>query len=356
MDGFVAQQEQAKKNCQKKFNPACGPGGAIHDVMGYHDGREIPNYWAYARTFVLQDRMFEPNASWSLPSHLFLVSGWSAVCTNPLDPMSCTSTLGNPDRERFGSQGDYAWTDLTYLLHRAGVSWAYYVASGTQPDCDDDAISCSPKKQNAGTPEIWNPLPDFTDVRQDGQTGNVQPLERFYAAARNGTLPAVSWITPNGKVSEHPAALVSAGQSYVTGLVSAIMRSPDWSSTAIFLTWDDWGGFYDHVVPTSVDQNGYGLRVPGIVISPYARHRFIDHQTLSFDAYLKFIEDDFLGGQRLDPATDGRPDSRPGVRETKPALGSLVKDFNFDQPPRPPLLLPVTPRTDLIESTASGGG
>ena len=142
----------------------------------------------------------------------------------------------------------------------------------------------------------------------------------------------------------------------MTGLVSAIMRSPDWSSTAIFLTWDDWGGFYDHVVPTSVDQNGYGLRVPGIVISPYARHRFIDHQTLSFDAYLKFIEDDFLGGQRLDPATDGRPDSRPGVRETKPALGSLVKDFNFDQPPRPPLLLPVTPRTDLIESTASGGG
>src|SRR5207302_9285753 len=192
-----------------------------------------------------------------------------------------------------------------------------------------DAISCSPKKQNPGTPEIWNPLPDFTDVRQDGQVGNVQPLERFYAAARSGTLPAVSWITPNGKVSEHPAALVSTGQSYVPGLVNAIMRSPDWSSTAIFLTWDDWGGFYDHVVPPPVDANGYGLRVPGLVISPYARRGFVDHTTYSFDAYVKFIEDDFLGGQRLDPQTDGRPDPRPTVREAAPGLGDLVKDFDF---------------------------
>ena len=101
----------------------------------------------------------------------------------------------------------------------------------------------------------------------------------------------------------------------MTSLINAAMQGPDWNSTAIFLRWDDWGGFYDHVVPPSVDQNGYGLRVPGMVISPYARQGYIDHQTLSFDAYLKFIEDDFLGGQRLDPATDGRPDPRPDVRE-----------------------------------------
>ena len=80
------------------------------------------------------------------------------------------------------------------------------------------------------------------------------------------------------------------------GLINALMRSPDWKSTAIFLSWDDWGGFYDHVVPPHVDENGYGLRVPGIVIGPYARRGFIDHQTLSHDAYIKFIEDDFLGG------------------------------------------------------------
>jgi phospholipase C len=121
------------------------------------------------------------------------------------------------------------------------------------------------------------------------------------------------------------------------------MASPEWNSTAIFLAWDDWGGFYDHVAPPTVDANGYGLRVPGLVISPYARRGFIDHQTLSFDADLKFIEDDFLGGARLDPTRDGRPDRRPNVRENEPLLGNLVRDFDFSQRPRAPLLLPLHP-------------
>ena len=118
------------------------------------------------------------------------------------------------------------------------------------------------------------------------------------------------------------------------------MRSPDWKSTAIFLSWDDWGGFYDHVAPPHVDENGYGIRVPAIVISPYARRGFIDHQTLSHDAYLKFIEDDFLGGIRIDPNTNGRPDRRPSVRENEPILGDLRKDFDFTQQPREPEILP----------------
>jgi phospholipase C len=146
-------------------------------------------------------------------------------------------------------------------------------------------------------------------------------------------------VTPNDKVSEHPPSRVSAGQAYVTGLINAIMRGPDWKSTAIFLAWDDWGGFYDHVVPPVVDGQGYGLRVPAMVISPYARRSYIDHQILSFDAYAKFIEDDFIGGQRLDPATDGRPDSRPDVRENAPVLGNLIQDFDFKQRPRRPLIL-----------------
>src|SRR5262249_48783216 len=111
------------------------------------------------------------------------------------------------------------------------------------------------------------------------------------------------------------------GMGWVTSLVNAVMQGPDWDSTAIFVSWDDWGGLYDHVVPPSVDVNGYGIRVPGLVIGPYAKQGYLDHQTLSFDAYLKFIEDVFLGGQRLDPATDGRPDSRPNVRENEPILG-----------------------------------
>src|SRR3954452_17202336 len=206
---------------------------------------------------------------------------------------------------------------------------------------------CYPVPQKAGTPGIWDPLPWFTTVRQNQQLGNIQRLSSFYTAAQQGTLPAVSWVTPNGEVSEHPPGLVSAGQSYVTGLINAIMQGPDWSSTAIFLTWDDWGGFYDHMVPPTIDKNGYGMRVPGLLISPYAKKGFIDHQTLSFDAYLKFIEDDFLGGQRLDPRTDGRPDPRPTVRENVAILGDLRRDFDFTQRPRPPLLLPPRPQTTL---------
>jgi phospholipase C len=190
----------------------------------------------------------------------------------------------------------------------------------------------------------WNPLPHFTDVHQDNQLGNIQSLTNFFADASNGKLPAVSWIVPSAKVSEHPPdSLVSSGQTYVTGLINAIMNGPDWDSTAIFLSWDDWGGFYDHVAPPIIDQNGYGLRVPGLLISPYARQGYIDHQTLSHDAYLKFIEDDFLSGQRLDPGTDGRPDPRPDVREANPVLGDLGSEFDFTQPPRSPIVLPVHP-------------
>ena len=132
----------------------------------------------------------------------------------------------------------------------------------------------------------------------------------------------------------------------MTALINAAMKSPDWNSTAIFLSWDDWGGFYDNVMPPNVDKNGYGLRVPSIVISPYAKKGFIDNQTLSSDAFLKFIEDDFLGGGRLNPKTDGRPDPRPGVRENESILGNLVNDFNFNQAPRKPFLLPTNPKTD----------
>jgi len=202
---------------------------------------------------------------------------------------------------------------------------------------------CKQIAQDAKTPGIWNPLPWFDTVRQDGQVANVAPFEDFLTAARSGTLPAVSWITPSQAVSDHPPALISAGQTYVTSVINEIMRSPDWSSTAVFLAWDDWGGFYDHVVPPKVDAQGYGLRVPGLVISPYAKRGYIDHQVLSFDAYLKFIEDDFLGGARIDPKTDGRPDRRPDVRENAAILGDLRKDFDFNQTPRPPLILPIHP-------------
>ena len=347
MNGFVRQAEVGRTLfCRRHIDsPSCSLTPNKPDVMGYKDGRDIPNYWAYARHFVLQDHMFQPDTSWSLPSHLYLVSGWSAKCSVPGDPRSCESAVQNPGSPPGEAQNvdgaipDYAWTDLTYLLHKEHVSWAYYVFKGQQPDCEDDAMLCKAVGQDAQTPGIWNPLPWFDTVRQDRQGENVAPFNDFLAAAKDGTLPSVSWLTPAQSVSEHPPALVSRGQAYVTSVINAVMRSKDWSSTAIFLAWDDWGGFYDHVRPPDVDSFGYGLRVPALVISPYAKRGYIDHQTLSFDAYLKFIEDDFLHGARLDPRTDGRPDPRPDVRENAKVLGNLASDFDFRQKPRRPLIL-----------------
>ena len=365
MDGFIGQAVNAQKGCKDVNNPACAS-SATPDVMGYHTQSDIPNYWAYAHDFVLQDHMFEPNASWSLPEHLFMVSEWSAHCTQHDNPGSCVNALqapgtppnGNPAPAASGiapaPRPIYAWTDLTYLLHQHHVGWRYYVVSGTEPDCENDTqVSCSPVSQSATTPGIWNPLPYFDTVRNDHQLGNIQSVSNFYRAAQKGTLPAVSWVVPSGTVSEHPPAPVSFGQTYVTSVINAVMKSKEWSSTAIFLSWDDWGGFYDQVVPPSVDENGYGLRVPGIVISPYARQGYIDHQTLSFDAYDKFIEDDFLSGQRIDPRTDGRPDPRPDVRENAKVLGNLTSDFDFTRSPRAPVVLPVHPKTTLTGTPVS---
>jgi phospholipase C len=289
--------------------------------------------------------MFESVNSWSLPAHLGLVSGWSAQCWIPNDPMSCVTSLTAPfGSHAAGAKPDYPWTDLTYLLYRHHVSWRYYVGVGTQPDCSDGGMVCRrAPKQTPATPNIWNPLRRFDTVHQDGQIGDIQPVNSFFTAAKAGRLPNVAWIVPSQAVSEHPPGYVTAGQTYVTRVINAIMRSRNWQSTAIFLSWDDWGGFYDHVVPPVVNGQSWGLRVPGLVISPYARTGYVDHQTLNFDAYLKFIEDDFLGGQRLDPATDGRPDSRTDVVENAVELGDLANDFDFTQVPRGPFIRPLYP-------------
>jgi phospholipase C len=344
MDGFIRVTDRKLiRACRHhRHSAAC-----VHlrhpNVMSYHDARQIPNYWSYARNFVLQDHMFEPNWGWSLPAHLWLVSGWSAQCRDPYRASTCATDLGHgpvAPLRRYPDGPLYGWTDLTYLLHKHHVTWASYVEKGAAPDCLAGPITCYTRLKGGRTPPFWNPLPDFTDVHQDHQRSLAQKsLSAFYSAAGDGSLPKVSWVTPDWADSNHPGAPIGQGQAWVTGLVNAVMKGPDWKSTAIFFAWDDWGGFYDHVPPPVVDRNGYGLRVPGIVISPYARKGFVDHQTLSFDAYLKFIEDDFLGGRRLDPKTDGRPDPRPDVRESEKILGNLERDFDFRQKPRPPVLL-----------------
>jgi phospholipase C len=304
---------------------------------------------------VLQDHLFEPVSSYSLPDHLYMVSAWSATCTPANDPTGCVSDLSNPgnggDTDMKGAAPpEYAWTDITYLLNASKVSWNYYVAPGEEPDCKAGLAFCDSGSQDYKTPGYWNVLPWFDDVTEDDQVANVQDTSRFYGNVQAGNLASVTWLIPSGDISEHPTNLISRGQAYVTQVINAIMSVPSlWESTVIFLTWDDWGGFYDHMNPLTemVDPNGYGIRVPAMTISPWVKKGLIDHQVLSHDAYLKFIEDIFLDSQRLDPKTDGRPDSRleagATVRETDPQLGDLLTEFDFTQTPLPTLIQPACP-------------
>ena len=343
MDGFVraifnlytvCQRQPTKFECAQAAKDT--PSGEPVDVMGYHDAREIPNYWAYAKRYQLQDRMFAPMDSWTLPAHLYMVSAWAAACPDRTDVSSCRTDLEQPNlgwRTSDGGKPPYLWADITWLMKRHDVDWAYYVGEGTciQAPCTEGKKAVVLGK---------NPLVGFKTVIDSGQLDNIKLYRDYYQAAKDGTLPAVSWIAPWRDPSEHPPLSIEPGQAYVTNLINAAMQGPDWQHTAIFLFWDDWGGFYDHVVPPKVDVAGWGIRVPSMVISPWVDRKLnVDHGTYSFDAFLKLIEDRFLDGERLNPATDGWWDPRPTIREEIPILDDLRYAFNFDQQPIPKLIL-----------------
>jgi phospholipase C len=347
MDGFVRVVHAFSSTCQDNpKNPNCvqaaldTPTGGAIDVMGYHTAEEIPNYWHYAKWYLLQDRMFAPTDSWTLPSHLYMMSGWSALCTDRSNVRSCRTNLTRPNGGWLPTKGGrppYLWADITWLLEQHDVSWAYYVSRGT---CLTKGCIPGPN----ATAFFKNPLPGFATIRSTRSLGRIRPYDDYFRRAEAGTLPSVSWIVPSKIPSEHPPQPITPGQAWVTKVVNAAMRSTDWRRTAIFLTWDDWGGFYDHVVPPRIDEGGYGIRVPAIVISPWVdRHLDVDHATYSFDSYLKLIEDRFLGGQRLDPDTDGWWDPRPTVRERVRILDDLRSIFDFEQRPIPRLILDPRP-------------
>ena len=352
MDGFVMVSRNQNGGCTHA-NPATCVDPVT--VMGYHDARDIPNYWQYASHYTLADHVFESTPSYSLPSHQYLTSEWAGVCTST-DPFSCTFNLEHNDSLTNKCTGStptpgcptppiFAWTSLPHLLNNAGV-WGYYVEPGDQPDCDSDSGACPSEPQDYRTPTLFNPLPYFVDVAEDDSLDNIQDSANFFTQAAAGTLPAVSWIVPNAVTSEHSPAGVHSGQKWVTQLVNAVMQGPNWSSTAIILTWDDWGGYYDHVVPPGqgrpLDRQA-GIRVPLIVISPWAKPGAIESSTLSLDAINRLIEDAFLSRQRPNPATDGRPDPRAVVGENRTFVGDLIKTFDFTQTPLPRLILPTDP-------------
>jgi phospholipase C len=307
--------------------------GCNRTCMGHHPARQAYTLWAAADWGVLHDRMFEGLNDYSAPSHAAIWSGAIMGCpAGDSNPMHCTASTAT-----LADTYNGAWTDVSFILHRGGVSWRYYRAQGAATGCRSGFGECPSVQPNIVT-AIWNAPAQFIDVDEDGERDldhNPDSFARFYADTASGGSPAhVNWIAPGVNVSEHPTSLISSGQNYLAALLNRIGGSPIWQRSAVFVFYDDTGGFFDHVPPPTVDAKGYGMRVPSVMISPYARAGFVDHQVLSFDAHLKLAEDIMLDGQRIDPLTDGRPDPRTTVRENAAILGDLLRDFDFRQAPR----------------------
>ena len=245
--------------------------------MGYHTAAEIPNYWTYAKDFVLEDHMFEPVKSWSLPDHLYLVSAWSAKCKNAIaDELRQQHRRARTAPRRFDravdtrscapgppTSIDLAWTDITWLL------FVHHCQLGLlRPDRHPARLRRRLGRDlRPGRAERHDPgdlEPAAAVRRRPGRPPAQQHPGPglLLRAAKAGTLPAVSWITPSRPTASTRRPASTRARPTSPSIINAAMKSPDWDSTAIFLAWDDWGGFYDHVVPPAVDQNGYGLRVP----------------------------------------------------------------------------------------------
>jgi phospholipase C len=298
---------------------------------------QVANYYNYARRFTLDDHFFSTISGPSFPNHIVTIAGTSNnIVDNPRGqthhawgcdggPFSIVNAI-NPDTgESYLTKPCFNVRTIVDELQKAHVSWRYY----------------APGLYQSGF--IWNALDTIRHIRYSRLwKSNVSPETAFVKDARAGRLPSVSWLVMNVKDSEHPPASMCVGQSWTVKQINAVMQGKDWPSTLLVLTWDDFGGFYDHVPPPKLNYISYGPRVPTVIISPYARPHYVDHSTLDFTSVLKFIEDDF----RLKPLT--ALDRR---------AGSLTSSLDFHQKPLAPYIQKATscPKTDYnINSYLSG--
>ncbi len=328
MDGFVIESRNSTRGAKsttpslkrQRFELANDP----RDVMGWHDYREIPNYWNYARLYVLQDHMFEPVMSYSLVAHLYMLAAQSGGFVTP------RFSWRNLGWWHGGTPKEFLFPEITQCLGSGKIEWKYYVTAGAAPDTEDGHVVGKHAKAKQA-PLKWshfNPLPRFPKVMNDpDQRHRLVELHEFYEDCDHGRLPQVCWVIPSDPVSEHPPSSVRDGMAYTTGLINHVMQSTNWPTTAIFLCWDDWGGFYDHVPPPKLDEYGYGMRVPSLIISPYARQGYIDKKTHSFCAWLRLLEERFQIAPLM--ALDENEDD-------------MIECFDFNQPPRPPVILAAT--------------
>jgi phospholipase C len=289
-------EARATQEAAKLRGPPTQPSWATNCVS-YYDYTIIPNYWDYAQKYVLCDNFFSSVRGPSRSNHLYIVAA------------QCAGLVKNyPARAAI----KYLFPEIVDELMQAGVTWKHYC--GFEPQ----------------TEFYRNPLPGFVQIQHNkAALANLQSTGQFYTDLQNGTLPQVCWIKPNEINSEHPPEDITVGMQYVTGLVNAVMQSPYWQNCAIIITWDDYGGFYDHVKPIQTDEWGFGFRVPAIVISPYALSSTVVHTRYDFTSILKLIETKFL----LSSLT---------ARDN--AANNMLDCFNFSRTPLP---------TDIITSSTT---
>lgn len=264
----------------------------------YVNPSEAQPYFQLAEQYTFGDRMFQTNQGPSFPAHQFIISGTSAptaistlfAAENPTNfgMTGCIAAVGNFVRliDPNGSESLTAYpcfehATLTDLLDAAGISWRYYAPSAGLMWTAPNAIRhiCQPEIQAA---QITCTGTSWANV--------VIPANQVLSDIANHQLATVSWVIPAGTFSDHAQVTTSAGPSWVGSIVNSIGDSDYWNSTAIFITWDDWGGWYDHVAPRVVNSYEYGFRVPLIVVSPFAKPGYISHVTHDFGSILKFIE------------------------------------------------------------------
>ena len=282
---------------------------------------DMPNYWAYAGNFVLADNMFSSLHGPSFPNHLYTVAAQSGgVATNPYGGDATISWgCDAPSARRvdvLDTSGNltevFPCFDLYTLvdsLQSASISWKYYSPAQYQDGYEWNALNSINQIRNNSS--VWN-------------TANIPNTTQFVTDAQNGQLPSVSWLVGPGPTSEHPTASICASENWTVQQINAVMQGPEWNSTAIFLTWDDFGGFYDHVPPPAAeDEYGLGLRVPLLIISPYALAGHISNTQYEPASLLKFVEERF-GLAALTTRDDNANDTLDSFNLTQTPLAPLV--------------------------------
>jgi phospholipase C len=275
-------------------------------AMGYYTASDIPFYWNVADRYVLFDHFFSANLGGSFLNHVYWVAAGAGNASQSV-PL-----------------GGLRLTTIFDRLQHAGVSWKFYVQN-YDPAINYRTLPHLPDA-NRASQAVWCPLLDIPRFLDDpALRSHIVGLSQYYSDVRRGTLPAVAYIAPSG-ASEHPPGSLTTGQRFVHGLVDALMMSRSWDSSAFLEAYDDWGGWYDHVLPPTRHGHTDGFRVPAVLISPYARQHYIDHTGLDFMSMLKFVELNW----RLRPLT--RLDA---------SAGSIMGAFDFRQPPRKPAIIPL---------------